>query len=237
MEKCGEFSGRRKREPRGLLPEIKPSLKEFLAPSGGLKAIWFGHSSFLLNIDGVIVLVDPVFSGSAAPVSFAVKRFQDPVLSLSELPKIDYILISHDHYDHLDMNSIKFFKDKKEVKFVTPLGIGAHLEGWGISKERVFERDWWQEVQFEGITFIATPAQHFSGRGLFDRNCTQWASWIVQSKTTKFILAGTPAMTSTSKKLEKSMALTLLFWKADNTTKSGVKFICYQKRQLKPIKT
>jgi L-ascorbate metabolism protein UlaG (beta-lactamase superfamily) len=183
------FKGVADARPKEKMPEIKPDMQEFLRPSKDLKAIWFGHSSFLLNMDGKIILVDPVFSGSAAPISFMVKRFQGPVLGLKELPTIDYVLISHDHYDHLDMESIKFFEDKK-TQFITPLGVGAHIEGWGIDPERIVEKDWWQEEVFEGVKFIATPAQHFSGRGLFDRNKTLWASWVIQSENHNIYFSG-----------------------------------------------
>lgn len=176
-------------QPTSKLPEMKPNLEEFLKPSKDLKTIWFGHSSFLLNVDGKIVLVDPVFSGSAAPVSFMVKRFQAPVLSLEELPPVDYILISHDHYDHLDMDSIKFFEEKS-TKFITPLGVGSHIEGWGIPRERIIEKDWWEIEEFEGIKFISTPAQHFSGRGLFDANKTLWSSWVIQSENHNIYFSG-----------------------------------------------
>jgi L-ascorbate metabolism protein UlaG (beta-lactamase superfamily) len=176
-------------EPAKKLPEMKPNVAEFLKPSDDLKIIWFGHSSFLLNLDGTIVLVDPVFSGAAAPVSFMVKRFQEPVLKLTELPKVDFVLISHDHYDHLDMESIEYFKDKK-TKFITPLAVGNHLEGWGIPADRIIEKDWWESVEFEGVEFTCTPAQHFSGRGLFDRNETLWSSWVLKSKNHKIYFSG-----------------------------------------------
>lgn len=175
--------------PDKKMPEVKPNIAEFLKPSSDLKSIWFGHSTFLLNMDGKIVLVDPVFSGSASPVSFAVKRFQAPVLKMSELPEIDFVLISHDHYDHLDMESIKFF-EKAETKFITPLGVGTHIEGWGIDRKRIIEKDWWEVEEFEGVKFIATPAQHFSGRGIFDRNKTLWASWVLQSKNHNIYFSG-----------------------------------------------
>ena len=175
--------------PDRLLPQLKPNMENFLKPSKDLKTIWFGHSSFLLNMDWIIILVDPVFSGAAAPVKFLVRRFQAPALSLEELPEIDYVLISHDHYDHLDMDSIKFFRDKN-TQFITPLGVGAHLEGWGIEPKRIIEKDWWEETSLEKIKFIATPAQHFSGRGLFDRNCTLWASWVIQSENNNIYFSG-----------------------------------------------
>ncbi len=176
--------------PKEKLPERTPVLAEFLKKNSTLKVIWFGHSTFLLNIDGVIILVDPVFSNSASPVSFLVERFQPPVLQLEQLPELDYLLVSHDHYDHLDMKTIKYFKDKN-VKFILPLGVGEHLESWGVSKRKIFERGWWDTLSFEDeIEFIATPAQHFSGRGMFDRNKTLWASWVVRSKNHKVYFSG-----------------------------------------------
>jgi len=183
------FDGGVDRVPKDLLPEIKPDLKDFLKPSDKLKTIWFGHSTFLINIDGKIILIDPVFGKSAAPVSFIVKRFQKPVLELHELPKIDYILISHDHYDHLDITSIKYFVDKK-TEFITPLGVGSHLIGWGIQKERITEKDWWDIATFDGVKFIATPAQHFSGRDGIHGNETLWASWVIQSKNHNIYFSG-----------------------------------------------
>lgn len=183
------FKGRVDAKPETPMPEVKPNLAEFLAPKDQVRVIWFGHSSILLNIDGKVVLVDPVFGPSAAPVSFMVKRFQPPVLSLEELPEIDYILLSHDHYDHLDSHTVRFFKDKK-AKFIAPLGVGSHLRGWGISDDRITEKNWWQHVEFEGIKFTATPAQHFSGRALGDRNKTLWASWVIESTNHKLYFSG-----------------------------------------------
>ncbi|OUR95811.1 hydrolase [Halobacteriovorax marinus] len=177
------------RVPKMELPQVKPDIAEFLTPSKELKVIWFGHSTFLLNMSGKIILVDPVFSGSAAPFSFMVKRFQKPALSLEELPAIDYIVISHDHYDHLDMESIQFFKDKK-TKFVTPLGVGSHLVGWGIERERISELDWWDKLEVEGVSFIATPSQHFSGRDGFHDNETLWASWVIQNSEHNIYFSG-----------------------------------------------
>lgn len=175
--------------PKEKMAQMKPNLKAFLEPSEEIKSIWFGHSTFLLNMNGQIVLVDPVFSEYAAPVSLTAKRFQAPVLELNELPKIDYIVISHDHYDHLDMDSIKFFK-KSTTKFITPLGVGSHLVGWGISREKIIEKDWWESVDFGKIRFTATPAQHFSGRGLFDKDHTLWASWVIEANAKKVYFSG-----------------------------------------------
>ena len=177
------------RVPKSKLPEVKPDIVSFLEKSDDIKIIWFGHSSFMLNIDQKIILVDPIFSNNAAPVNFMVKRFQKPVLELNELPKIDYIVISHDHYDHLDMKSVKHFIDKP-TQFITPLGVGSHLRGWGIDNNKIVERDWWESVDFDDIKFTATPAQHFSGRtGLHD-NETLWASWVIESKDKKVFFSG-----------------------------------------------
>ncbi len=166
--------------PPQLLPSHQPNISAFSAKDESLKIIWLGHSSFLLNMDGSIILVDPVFSQAASPISLFVRRFQDPPIPLQALPPIDYILISHDHYDHLDMETIEFFIER-ETHFVVPLGVGNHLTGWGIPAERVTENDWWETASFADVTFIAAPAQHFSGRDGIHPNETLWASWIVQS--------------------------------------------------------
>lgn len=176
-------------KPLEKLPEIKPNMDEFLEPSEDLKVIWFGHSTFLLNMDNVIILVDPIFSGNASPISFTVPAFQDPVITMDELPDIDIVLISHDHYDHLDMESIKHFVGK-DITFIAPLGVSSHLLGWGISKENIIEKDWWESSSSHGIKFTATPAQHFSGRGLGDDNATLWASWSIQSKNLNVYFSG-----------------------------------------------
>lgn len=181
------------RIPAEHLPEVKPDLAEFTKPSDELKVIWLGHSTFLLNMSGKIILVDPGLSGSAAPFSFMVKRFQLPALSLEELPKIDIIVISHDHYDHLDAISMKFFADQggqKQVQFLTPLGVGSHLVSWGIDRSRITELDWWESHNVGDLKFTATPAQHFSGRSPFDENKTLWASWVMRSSKHNIYFSG-----------------------------------------------
>lgn len=167
------------RAPKKPLPEMRPDVAEFLKPSEKLKFIWFGHSTVLLNVGGKVLLIDPIFSGSASPFSFMVKRFQPPVLTLSELPPIDFILISHDHYDHLDMASVKHFIPSS-TKFLVPLGVSSHLVGWGLNASNIVELDWWQSVKFDCVEFAATPAQHFSGRDGVHENETLWASWVVR---------------------------------------------------------
>lgn len=183
------FGGDDHRRPELKLPEVKPDFAEFLKHDESIKFIWFGHSSFLVNIEGKILLFDPVFSESAAPFSFMVKRFQDAVVRLEELPEIDYIIISHDHYDHLDLETIEFFKNKS-VKFITALGVTSHLKKWGISEDRLKELDWWESFAIGNLKIVCTPAQHFSGRLGAGGNKTLWASYVVIGEKERFYFSG-----------------------------------------------
>ncbi len=183
------FKSRKHGVPEEMLPEVKPDITGFSKTSPHIKIIWFGHSSILMNMSGKMILIDPVFSESASPFSFMVKRFQKPVLELSGLPEIDYVVISHDHYDHLDMNTVKYFKDKR-AEFIVPYGVGAHLRGWGIDNRRVTELGWWENSKKGGVDFIAVPAQHFSGRSFTQRDRTLWASWVIRSKNQKIFFSG-----------------------------------------------
>ncbi|WP_425460617.1 MBL fold metallo-hydrolase [Leptospira idonii] len=183
------FGGDKNKRPDVQLPEEKPDFAEFLKPEKNIKFIWFGHSTFLVNIEGKLLFFDPVFSGSAAPFSFMVKRFQDAVVKLEELPPIDFIIISHDHYDHLDMPTIEFFKNKN-TKFITPLGVSSHLKEWGISEDRLTELDWWKSVTVEKLKIVCTPAQHFSGRSGMNGNHTLWSSWTVIGEKERFYFSG-----------------------------------------------
>ena len=183
------FFGDNNRVPKVKLPEENPHIEHFLKKTGAVKAIWLGHSSLLLNMGGQIILLDPVFSKEASPVPFVVRRFQPPVIKLTDLPPIDYIVISHDHYDHLDRDTIKYFRGKK-VSFLVPLGVGSHLKGWGINKNKISELDWWEDIKMGDITFTATPAQHFSGRSFTNQNKTLWAGWSIQKGSQKVFFSG-----------------------------------------------
>lgn len=175
--------------PSAKLPELVPDIAEFVKQSEHTKLIWLGHSSFLLNISGTIVLVDPIFSPSAAPLNFLMPRFQPAVVLLEQLPAIDVILISHDHYDHLDRQSVQYFADK-QTQFVTPLGVGVHLKRWGIAQSQIVEKNWWESHAVAGIEFTAAPAQHFSGRDGINKNETLWASWILISDQSRLYFSG-----------------------------------------------
>ena len=147
-----------------------------------------GHSSLLLKIAGKIILIDPVFSQRASPFSFiGPKRFHPVPLNIEDFAEIDAVIISHDHYDHLDKETIIQLRNKTKQFFV-PLGVGEYLAKWGVAKDKVNELDWWQNVDLDEVKFTATPAQHFSGRGLSDRNKTLWTSWVVTTATHNIFL-------------------------------------------------
>lgn len=151
---------------------------------------WFGHSALLLELNGKKILLDPMLGPSASPVSFFGKRFDySNEIKLSAFTQIDAVLISHDHYDHLDYSSIQALKNKVN-HFYVPLGVGSHLLHWGIDASKITELDWWQTVLHEGIEFTATPARHFSGRGITDRNQTLWASWVIKGSSCNIYFSG-----------------------------------------------
>ncbi len=173
-----------------LLPERLDSL-ELANYNGVTRLIWFGHSSFLIQMEGKNILIDPMFSEVPAPHPWlGNKRFnENPPIEITSLPKIDLVLISHDHYDHLDYQSIKQLKDKVD-QFYVPLGVGVHLQTWGVDSDRIAELDWWQDLRFRGIEFICTPAQHFSGRKFSNRQSTLWSSWIIRSTKHTIFFSG-----------------------------------------------
>ena len=169
------------RTPDRQLPVKAVNLSHFTNTNRKqLNVTWLGHSSLMINIDGYKVLTDPVFEKRVS--IFGPTRFNGEVpLDIREVPPIDAVIISHDHYDHLNKYSVQQLKDKTR-QFIAPLGVGARLVKWGVSAEKIVELDWWEEYRFnKELMFAATPAQHFSGRGLTDRNKTLWASWVVQS--------------------------------------------------------
>ncbi len=183
------WGGEQERTPKDPVAVKKLTAADFQLVSDDLSIRWMGHSSVLIEIEGKRVLTDPVWSDFASPVQFAgPQRFFEPVIPLSDLPAIDVVVISHDHYDHLDHDTIVALKDK--VHFFVPLGIGAHLEAWGVEAKRIHELDWWEEEEFEGLRIVCTPARHFSGRSLTDRNETLWASWSILGKNRRVYFGG-----------------------------------------------
>lgn len=176
------------KEPTENVPSIKTDLNVLndSVPS----IVWFGHSSYLIKINGKHILVDPVFSGNASPISMFGKNYMGSnIYGVDDLPAIDLVVISHDHYDHLDYPTIIKLKNKAK-HFLAPLGVGAHLEYWGIGANNITELDWWEQTKMDSIfTFTAAPARHFSGRK-FKRGETLWTSYVLQTPTHKIYIGG-----------------------------------------------
>lgn len=149
-----------------------------------------GHSTLLFKLGGEFYMTDPVFSERASPVQWAgPARFHRSPISIAELPPIKAVILSHDHYDHLDHAAILELAAKTE-RFLTPLGVGERLVGWGVAAAKVQQLDWWGKTEVGGVQFVATPAQHFSGRSLSDRNSTLWASWVIRHQGVSLFFSG-----------------------------------------------
>ncbi len=165
-------------------------------PQTGLRITWLGHSTMLMELDGVTVLTDPVFSERASPFqSLGPSRFHPAVVDIEALPTVDVVVISHDHYDHLDMESIKALAMRPALRFVVPLGVGAHLEAWGVDVERITELDWYEHTGVGALKLVSTPAQHFSGRALIDTNATLWSSWALIGPRHRVFFSGDTGLT------------------------------------------
>lgn len=171
--------------PPGPIPLALPDRAHYdEPPPGEVRLTWVGHSTLLVELGGFRVLTDPVWSDRVSPVPFAgPQRFHPPGITWDDLPDVDAVIISHDHYDHLDQETIQRL-GWRNARFFVPLGVGAHLRRWGVQQVR--ELDWWERATLtragESVELIATPARHFSGRGPFDRNETLWASWVIRSE-------------------------------------------------------
>lgn len=182
------FEKSKRNKPSQKLISQKTDLKT-LNPSEDV-IVWFGHSSYFMQIDGKKILVDPVLSGAASPIKFTTRSFDgSDVYTTDDFPEIDYLFISHDHWDHLDYETVLKLKPKVKTVFCG-LGVAEHLEKWGYNPEIIFEKDWNQEIILEdGFTINTTPARHFSGRGL-KRNQSLWMSYILQTPNKKIFIGG-----------------------------------------------
>ncbi len=197
------FSDKLKRSPQEPLPNLsldkeiyqKEEIDDFLVT-------WLGHSILLIKSGDKTIIVDPVFSKRSSPFEFlGPKRFPyEREYELTDLPKIDIVLISHDHYDHLDYKSIIELKDRVE-KFYVPLGVGAHLLKWGVAENKITEFDWYEKSSFGELGFVFTPTRHFSGRGLNDRMATLWGGWIIQNNEKRIYLGADSAYFKEFKKI------------------------------------
>ncbi|HEY0000640.1 MAG TPA: MBL fold metallo-hydrolase, partial [Actinoplanes sp.] len=178
---------RERRHPRQPIPVVTPVAGR---SADGLHVTWYGHSSALIEIEGKRVLLDPVWSERCSPSRLGgPKRLHEPPVALRDLPPLDAVLISHDHYDHLDMPSVQNLVDLQAVPFLVPLGVGAHLQRWGVPANRIIELDWNERVTVAGVEFVATAARHFSGRG-FSRDETLWTSWVIKGPTRRVFYSG-----------------------------------------------
>ncbi len=189
-------SGRR--VPEAPLATRDPKSSWARAPETGLRVTWLGHSTLLVELDGVRVLTDPVWGERVSPVGFAgPKRFHPVPVRLDQLPALDAVIISHDHYDHLDYPTVLALA-KLDVPFITSLGVGAHLESWGIAESRITELDWWESAPIAGgrARVSAAPSQHFSGRVPGLRNTTAWSSFAVRGERHGFFFSGDTGLTS-----------------------------------------
>ena len=183
---------------------VDPAMFE-TPPRDGLRVTWLGHSTLLIEQDGYRVLTDPVFSERTSPFAFAgPKRWYAPPLALADLPAIDAVLISHDHYDHLDFPTMKQLAEwtrdgSWSARFITPLGVDAHLAYWGVPEEKITTVDWWDETVIEKdgrapLTITCAPARHASGRQILDQNRTLWAGYAVRTDRHRVFFSGDTGM-------------------------------------------
>lgn len=177
--------------PNELLPQENLDSASIADYNGPTRLVWFGHSSFLLQMEGKTILIDPMLGSVPAPHPWlAGKRYnKDLPIEIEKLPQIDAIVISHDHYDHLDYGSIQKLKNKTK-KYYVPLGVGAHFESWGVPDADINEFNWWDTAQLDHIELVFAPSRHFSGRGFGDRFSTLWGSWIIRGGKDNIYFSG-----------------------------------------------
>ena len=182
------FKKTERRIPVDQIPSVKTDLLNLPIDLDIL--VWFGHSSYFIQIEGKRILIDPVFSGNASPIAGTTKSFKgSDVYTVDDLPEIDYLLITHDHYDHLDYKTILKLRPKTN-QIVCGLGVGSHLESWGFPTQKIIEKDWYETIELdENIALHTAPTRHFSGRG-FKRCNTLWLSYILETKDFKMYLGG-----------------------------------------------
>ncbi len=179
------------RTPKKAIPFHHLNKHDLQSSRPGIKMAWYGHSAILLHINNYTILIDPMFGPNAAPSApFSIKRFSNGLLTvLDHIPQIDLVLLSHDHYDHLDLASINVIKQKAKT-FFTALGVKRHLVSWGIEAAKIKEFDWWQQDMFNDIKITFTPTRHFSGRGLSDRAKSIWGGWAIHTTEGNYWFSG-----------------------------------------------
>lgn len=194
---CKWMRGANNTVPNAMLPLMERVASDFeISPECGLRITWLGHSTLLVEIEGHRLLFDPVWSERPSPFSWmGPKRFHKTPLTIDELPAIDAVVISHDHYDHLDHRTVQKLGERAPL-YIAPLGLGAHLEYWGVPSDRIIERDWWEKITLGDLTLTATPARHSSGRSLVmtDKNETLWSGWVIASREHRIYYSGDTGM-------------------------------------------
>lgn len=178
--------------PKQNIEVVSFSMDEVdLLPDSLTRITWLGHSSFLIEMDGMVILLDPIFSQFASPHQWFGRRRYNRTMpfELDDLPSVDAVIISHDHYDHLDYASIEKLKTKVKA-FYVPLGVGNHLRSWDIEEDRIHELDWWDEDQMQSIRLAFVPSRHMSGRGLTDQSATLWGSWVLSGSQKNLYFSG-----------------------------------------------
>ena len=200
-----EFFGGEQREPTKPVPVVRRTAKDYsVPPASGLRATWIGWSSVLVEIDGRRVLTDPVWSERCSPSTMVgPKRFHAPPIPLDELPHIDAVVISHDHYDHLDMTTTRTLV-RRGTRIAVPLGVGAHLEKWGIPSRQIAELDWNESVDVNGLRITATSARHYTGRHPLRAMETLWASWVVRGPVHRVYFSGDTGYSDAFKTIGKT---------------------------------
>jgi len=197
LEMMGKgFGGSPKiQRPEQPLPVVSPDPSELATPpESGLRVTWLGHSTLLVDIDGIRVLIDPVWGHRTSPwSSVGPARFYPPPLPLEDLPQVDVVIISHDHYDHLDYPTVSRLSELN-LRWLVPLGIGAHLEHWGVNPSSITELDWWESASIDEVTLTATPARHFSGRWIDRMDSTLWAGWSIRGPVHAAFYSGDTAL-------------------------------------------
>ena len=193
------FEKSKRGKPAAILPSVKINLQQLNKDENVL--VWFGHSSYFMQVDGKKFLIDPVLSGAASPVRFTTKSFKgSDVYTTDDIPSIDYLVITHDHWDHLDYETITKLKSKVS-KVICGLGVGIHFECWGYESSRISELQWYETIQLNnGFTIHSNPARHFSGRG-FSRNKSLWMSYVLQTPRMKIFIGGDSGYDSHFKKI------------------------------------
>lgn len=193
--------GRNRLKPQVALPYLSVDTLTLSERSQEPRVTWLGHSSLFIELDKTRILIDPVFEHASPWIAkpWFDRNVSTPI-SREKLPMPDVIVISHDHYDHLEESTVRFYAEKG-LQFFVPLAVGRHLERWGVDPDNILEFDWWDEVTFHGVRFVATPANHNSGRMRFDSNSTLWCSWALKSRSGSLFYSGDTAYDSHFKQI------------------------------------